>query len=208
MKISRKKMQRFSTPRCISYLLFSLLVFSVHNNPVDAQSNFDECGIFEMDPLGTCLLFYPEDATLGAFYVDMGAITLPPPGTEGLLSGTEVDCFGICFPTSCIIGATFNATGCNTTPGPQFIRGDCNNDMTYNLADPIYHLTSLFSSGPPPPCHAACDMDLDDGSNIADSIAMLNLLFLNAPPPPDPYPSYGENPNPSQFLDCLNPSCP
>ncbi|MDA9264870.1 hypothetical protein OAN47_03625 [Planctomycetota bacterium] len=208
MKISKTTEKRFSTPRCISYLLFSLLVFSVHNIPVDAQTDFEECGVFEMDPLGQCLLFYPEDASLGALIVDMGATAPPNPGSEGLLIGTQVDCVGICFPTSCVIGANFNPAGCNTTPSPQFIRGDCNNDLTFNLADAIYHLFSLFAAGPPPACYAACDMDIDDASNIGDSIAMLNFLFLNAPPPPDPYPSCGENPNPTQFLDCLNPICP
>ena len=82
MKISKTTEKRFSTPRCISYLLFSLLVFSVHNIPVDAQTDFEECGVFEMDPLGQCLLFYPEDASLGALIVDMGA-TAPPAKAAG-----------------------------------------------------------------------------------------------------------------------------
>ena len=173
-----------------------------------AQTAFSECGTFDLDPLGTCLVFYPDDPSWGMISADLGNLPLPLPGTPGLLSGNILPCTGICFPTWCISGATFTINACNPPAQPEFIRGDCNNDMSFNLADVIYHLTSLFAAGPPAPCRSACDMDVNNADNIADSIMMLSILFQNGPPPPAPYPDCGPAAPGNLTLDCLNPICP
>ncbi|MEM7166737.1 MAG: hypothetical protein AAF581_14820 [Planctomycetota bacterium] len=70
---------------------------------------------------------------------------------------------------------------------PQFQRGDCNNDGTKNIADPVRLLTFLFPAAPPPAaldCNDSCDANDDGGLNIADAVAMLNVLFPSATPPP------------------------
>ena len=173
-----------------------------------AQTDVAVCGTFEMDPLGMCLVFYPDDPAIGDIAADLGALPMPPAGSYGLLSGTAWDCVGICFPTLCISGGTFDPIGCNPASGPEFIRGDCNNDISFNVADVIYHLTSLFASGPPPACRDACDMDLSGNDDIGDSIQMLNVLFQAAPDPPAPFPDCGPADPGGPIPDCQNPICP
>ena len=105
-----------------------LLIFAPATTS-QAQTDVAVCGTFEMDPLGMCLVFYPDDPAIGDIAADLGALPMPPAGSYGLLSGTAWDCVGICFPTLCISGGTFDPIGCNPASGPEFIRGDCNNDM-------------------------------------------------------------------------------
>ena len=184
-------------------LLIFLLV-----SPLAAQTPLSVCGTFEMDPLGTCLIFCPDDPALGEISADLGNAPLPPAGTYGLLSGDAWNCAGICFPVLCISNGTFDVNGCNPAGSPEFIRGDCNNDMSFNVADVIYHLTSLFASGPPPPCRAACDMDLSGNDDIADSVQMLYVLFQAAPDPPAPFPDCGPADPAGPTPDCQWPICP
>lgn len=75
------------------------------------------------------------------------------------------------------------------SPGGLFVRGDCNDDGSSNLADAVFLLGSLFPTGPPPPraCDDACDANDDGSLNLADVITFLNALFGMPPvvlPPP------------------------
>lgn len=77
---------------------------------------------------------------------------------------------------------------------PDFVRGDCNNDASNNIADAVNLLNFLFPSGPPQvlTCEDACDANDDGALNIADAVAVLNSLFGNpAAPLPAPYPGCG-----------------
>ncbi|HIA27890.1 MAG TPA: hypothetical protein EYN79_07200 [Planctomycetes bacterium] len=72
---------------------------------------------------------------------------------------------------------------------PEFIRGECNDDGSVNIADAIQLLAFLFPAGPPstPTCLDACDANDDALLNIADAIALLAALFGNpAVPLPEP----------------------
>ncbi|MEM7166761.1 MAG: hypothetical protein AAF581_14940 [Planctomycetota bacterium] len=91
-------------------------------------------------------------------------------------------------------------------PGVGFRRGNCNNDESTNIADVIFLLSFLFSSGSPTPpdCEDACDNNDDGGLNIADAITLLAALF-NSPAPPlaEPFCSCGPDPTPDT-LSCAN----
>ncbi|MEM7166620.1 MAG: hypothetical protein AAF581_14225 [Planctomycetota bacterium] len=96
--------------------------------------------------------------------------------------------------------------------GFVFQRGDCNNDGSKNIADPIRLLSFLFPAIPPSiplDCDSACDGNDDGALNIADAVAMLNVLFPVGPPvgwlPPD---ACGIDPTPG-LLGCMGyTNCP
>lgn len=72
----------------------------------------------------------------------------------------------------------------------DFVRGDCNEDGSVNIADPVNLLTFLFPSGAPIVlgCGDACDANDDGSLNVADAVAALSALFGN-PTIPLPAPS-------------------
>ncbi|RUA07962.1 MAG: hypothetical protein DSY81_10750 [Bacillota bacterium] len=70
--------------------------------------------------------------------------------------------------------------------GTAFRRGDCNWDNSFNIADCVFLLATLFSGGPQSDCPDACDMNDDGSNNIADAITGLATLFSGAGPLPDP----------------------
>lgn len=84
---------------------------------------------------------------------------------------------------------------------PQFIRGDCNDDGMYNIADAISGLGVLFSMQGPEPCSDACDANDDGTFNIADMISILGDLFSMEPLPDPPHPNCGPDPT-IEALDC------
>lgn len=96
--------------------------------------------------------------------------------------------------------------------GQQFVRGNCNADGAYNIADPVTILGYLFPAMPPAPslvCADACDCNDDGALNIADAICMLSGLFgMSTVPPAAPHPACGLDP-PGTSLGCASfPPCP
>jgi len=94
-----------------------------------------------------------------------------------------------------------------------FRRGDCNDDSTRNIADPVRLLGFLF----PPPgspalpvvCPSACDSNDDGALNIADAVSMLGTLFPSGPPIPwNPPDSCGGDPTPDALTCPGYTSCP
>ena len=86
---------------------------------------------------------------------------------------------------------------------PGFRRGDTNGDSTVDIADALFVMNWLFSSGPAPTCNDATDANDDSSLDISDSIYLLNWLFVNGPAPGSPGP-FGCGLDPSQdSLDCL-----
>ncbi|MEM7262887.1 MAG: hypothetical protein AAF488_12920 [Planctomycetota bacterium] len=93
---------------------------------------------------------------------------------------------------------------------PEFIRGDCNDDLGFNLADAVTLLTFLFPTGGSPSlaCVDACDSNDDGVLDLADAISILDVLFGSATTLPDPTSSCGPDPT-ADSLDCgSSSSCP
>lgn len=76
-------------------------------------------------------------------------------------------------------------------PGPQFRRGDCNNDGAIDLSDSMYALSWLFLGGPAPGCFAATDTNGDGAVDITDPTYLLSHLFLGGPAPAAPFSACG-----------------
>ncbi len=80
-------------------------------------------------------------------------------------------------------------------PIPEFVRGDCNTDGQYSIADAIFLFSALFVPGAPPtPCEVSCDANDDGLKNIADAINILSNLFTGGPNPPPPFLGCGFDP--------------
>ncbi|MEM7166823.1 MAG: hypothetical protein AAF581_15275 [Planctomycetota bacterium] len=75
-------------------------------------------------------------------------------------------------------------------PGASFVRGDCNNDASTNIADAVWLLAHLFSTGTGSAflaCESACDGNDDGALNIGDAVLVLGVLFGVSPTSlPDP----------------------
>lgn len=103
------------------------------------------------------------------------------------------------------------AVGVRCTSEPQFVRGDCNADSSYNIADAVGVLGFLFPNPAPPAplaCSDACDCNDDGLLNIADAICILAGLFGSPTvPPPSPHPGCGPDPT-ADALDCAAFPCP
>ena len=94
--------------------------------------------------------------------------------------------------------------------GPEgfFLRGDCNSDGSFNIADAVKLVSYLFSGGVLPACLDSCDGNDDGNLNLADAITMLNELFLPGSPPippPDTVCSVDPTDDP---LNCGEYDCP
>lgn len=109
---------------------------------------------------------------------------------------------------SALLGAYLDALSPPSAPDPQFIRGECNGDGVFDLADGIFTLSFLFAAGSTGPCAAACDGNGDGSVDLGDAIFAFSYLLLGGSPPPAPFPDCGVDVAGSS-LDCLNsPSCP
>ena len=90
---------------------------------------------------------------------------------------------------------------------PPFVRGDCNADGSYNIADAINVLNILFTGRGISLCRDACDANDDGAINIADAIYVLGDLFNNGRDPAPPFPDCGDDFT-DDSLNCLSfPSC-
>ncbi len=70
------------------------------------------------------------------------------------------------------------------TPGecgqPEFLRADCNDDGSVDIADAVSALGSLFLGQGDPACEDACDSNDDGKVDISDAINTLGVLFLGS----------------------------
>jgi rhodanese-related sulfurtransferase len=92
--------------------------------------------------------------------------TLTVYGYEGDFGGEEYDC-----------------PGDGEIIWVQAVRGDANGDGEINIADVVYLVNYLFTSGPAPVPLEAGDANCDAVINIADVIYLVNYLFIGGPPP-------------------------
>jgi|GEM_PF-1721715 len=94
--------------------------------------------------------------------------------------------------------------------GPQFVRGDADDNGIVNLTDAIFNLNYLFIGGAAPTCMDASDADNNGSLQLTDGIFILNYLFIGGAPPPDPNGECGLDPEePADGIGCetFN-SCP
>ncbi len=84
-----------------------------------------------------------------------------------------------------------------------FIRGDCNDDASYDISDGVFLLGKLFPSGAAtvPPCDSSCDGNDDGALDIADVVRLLETLFVASTPPLEPPSDCGGDPTPDS-LSC------
>ena len=110
------------------------------------------------------------------------------------------------------MGLIFSQMEISTGPAPEvFVRGDCNGDGAFNIADAVFLLGALFPGpgGPAsvPECDDACDANDDGGLNIADAVAMLDALFGSPPTPiPQPTGTCGDDSSTPDALSCVTQS--
>ncbi|MEM7165742.1 MAG: lytic polysaccharide monooxygenase auxiliary activity family 9 protein [Planctomycetota bacterium] len=87
-----------------------------------------------------------------------------------------------------------------------FVRGDSNEDGSWDISDPIQTLQMLFGMGSTN-CDAALDANDDDAVNLADAVYQLAALFNSGAWFPAPI-NCGSDPTPGT-LDCIAfSSCP
>lgn len=94
-----------------------------------------------------------------------------------------------------------------TSPTPvEFVRGDANQDDSFDLADGISILSHLFGASPVN-CESALDSNDDESLDISDAIFALSALFAGGPVPAEPQVGCGLDPTPgpltcASFLAC------
>lgn len=114
----------------------------------------------------------------------------------------EIDLFLPGTPTSITIPARVP-----DSVGPQFVRGDANDDGLVDLSDAIEVLTRLFVVSDDPDCPTAHDVNADELRDVSDAIALLTFLFQSGSPIlAPPFPSCGSDMSPlgcPQFDSCL-----
>ncbi|MEE2889491.1 MAG: dockerin type I repeat-containing protein [Planctomycetota bacterium] len=134
----------------------------------------------------TCELYHSSPPATGA--VEDCSNGVDDDG-DGLIDCDDPDCTAICNPG-----------------GVEFRRGDVNSDGARNIADAIFMLGFLFTSGPAPACDDAADVNDDGAVNIADAIYLLGFLFTGGPDAPAPGDNCGIDPTDTDTLDCAMPT--
>ncbi|MFN0057570.1 MAG: hypothetical protein ACKVX7_03860 [Planctomycetota bacterium] len=138
------------------------------------------------------------------------AAALPSSGTESLVRLVTAFCNCGNNATDWAVGPptpTNNAGAVGMLPPPpddDFRRGDCNGDLSINIADAICTLGFLFSMTGTPTCLDALDGNDDEAVNIADAVYVLSFLFSMGVAPPAPGPDLC-GPDPAgTLIDCVD----
>jgi hypothetical protein len=106
----------------------------------------------------------------------------------------RVVCGGLSVPLRKVDGSFTVTSQC-------FIRGLCNPQAGFDIADPIFLLVHLFNGGVVLTCRDACDANDDGELDQSDAVFAFWHLFLGGPAPPAPFPNCGADPS-GDFLDC------
>lgn len=88
----------------------------------------------------------------------------------------------------------------------QFSRGDANADGRFNIADAIFVLQYLFTSGATPSCLDAADANDDGSLNLSDAVRMLGALFRGGTLPA-PHGGCGDDATEDALPACEYPPC-
>jgi len=92
--------------------------------------------------------------------------------------------------------------------GAPFLRGNCNNDASISISDPIFLLEFLFAGGVAPFCGSACDLNDSGNIDLSDAIFSLTFLFVGGAPPPPPYPACDADPTLDSTQCPVGAACP
>lgn len=97
----------------------------------------------------------------------------------------------------------------DVSPGvPDFKRCDANQDGSFDIADAVSILGTLFG-GVATLCELALDCNDDNAANIADAVAGLDVLFGGGAPPLEPFMTCGQDPTGVSMLTCMSfTACP
>ena len=88
------------------------------------------------------------------------------------------------------------------------MRGDCNANGAFNIADAIVSLNYLFGQAAVT-CLDACDVNDDEVINIADAVYKLGSLFSGGAMPLAPFPQCGQDPSGAENgCDSYGATCP
>lgn len=169
-------------------------------------------GVFEIayrahvptNPAEVVFVDFNDDGELDILAVEWGSNRIVS------IEQTAFDCNRNQIPDDCDIDSgTSSDLDVDGVPDDcgHFVRGDCNDDGTYNLGDPVSLLSTLFSGAPSPSCADACDANDDSSNDIGDAIFMLASLFSGGGPPAAPHPDCGSDIT-FDSLDCEFTACP
>ncbi|MDE0961370.1 MAG: PKD domain-containing protein, partial [Planctomycetota bacterium] len=90
---------------------------------------------------------------------------------------------------------------------PQFVRGDGNDDGTFDISDPVLSLEYLFGNATIQ-CLSALDVNDDAAVNLADVVSGLGAIFGTGTAPTAPFPACGADPT-GDALGCVEAAnCP
>lgn len=179
-------------------LLDEVRIWNVERTATEIEENYD-CAVPSSTP--GLVAYWRFDEPLGDQTV-LDSSPLGNHGTLGVSAAVQAD-------DPLRVPSTVPISLC-PIPGPTFIRGDANasgGGAPINIADAIYVLAYLFSSGPAPSCLQSADANDDDQINVGDPVSILGTLFSGGPAPPAPYPACGLDPTPG-VLSCASfPPC-
>lgn len=198
LKRDLMKYQAFPIPAVVFSIAVSLLMVLSFSSVLQAQVDFDECGVFDTDFSG-CVLFFPDGSLFGGVQVD---IQNPPMNQTVRVTGTSFSCGGVCFPDLCLSGAQV-FFDCQGSPAPET---DCGNgqdddaDGLIDCCDPDCACTPSFEicdngwdddcdglidlqdpdcmGAPPGGVFIRGDSNGDAAVNVADAVRTLSYLFL------------------------------
>lgn len=90
----------------------------------------------------------------------------------------------------------------------RFLRGDCNQDQTRDISDPLFLANYVSGHHPFPQCRDACDANDDGRLDISDVVTQLASLF-GPDSEPLPVPALECDADPTMdLLSCETPNCP
>ena len=142
----------------------------------------DLAGGLEIEPL---LVTSHPDGVVSATYVALA------PGDAPFIAGA-----GAYGGQLSVIYSDFVSVQGLTKVRPQlfFVRGELNQDGTFDLSDVLTFLNFFFLGGPEPHPLEAADMNGDGTLDVTDPVFGLSHLFLTGPPLPAPFPERGPAP--------------
>lgn len=102
----------------------------------------------------------------------------PPVANVTVVSGTSLD----------VVFCDGSVT-LNPVYDLPFLRGDCNDDGTVNIADGVWIINQVTGIGDAGTCFAGCDANADGFNDLSDAIYILSYRFLAGPEPTPPFPN-------------------
>jgi hypothetical protein len=127
----------------------------------------------------------PQTGFFGALYLHQ----FPPPQSGAVV----IDSATITIDSITVIQTVFSTSNPAFSIFPQFeflpivienyVPGDANNDVKFNIADVTFMIARIFSGGAAPPIPAAADPNADCNVNIADVTFMIARIFSSGPAP-------------------------